>query len=84
MNPLRRHPRPTYQSQLEKVWEECLDKEQVELVGKGIIDDIVTAAVKEAKDHKTAQVFFQLDTPVCDWVLGQEAPAQMQVQVQVH
>ena len=57
---------------------------QVELVCKGIIDDIVTAAVHQAEDKKTAQVFAQLDTPVRDWVLGQNAPSQLQVQVQVH
>ena len=73
----------TNESQLEKVWEESLDKEQVELFCKGIEEEVVTAAVQQAENHKV-QVFAQLDTPVRDWVLGQQALAQLQVQVQVH
>ena len=84
VNPFRKYPQPAYRPQLEKVWEESLDKKQVELVCKGIIEDVVTAAVQQAENRKTAQVFAQLDTPVRDWVLGQDAPSQLQVQVQVH
>ena len=56
----------------------------MELVCKGILDEIVTAAVQQAEDRKMAQVFAQLDTPVRDWVLGQDVPPQLQVPVQVH
>ena len=50
---------------------------------KGILDNIVSEAVREAEGC-TASLFSQLDTPVREWVLGQDIPAQMQVQVQVH
>ena len=83
MNPFRRHSQPVFQPQLEKVWEESLDKKQVELMCRGILDDIVREAVHEAEGC-TAAVFSQLDTPVREWVLGQDIPAQMQVQAQVH
>ena len=83
MNPFRRRPQTAYESQLEKVWEESLDKEQVELFCKGIVEEMVTAAVQQAENRK-AQVFAQLDTPVRDWVLGQQVPSELQVQVQMH
>ena len=83
INPFRRHPQPVYEPHLEKVWEESLDKIQVELMCKGILDDIVSEAMHEAEGRR-ASLFSQLDTPVKEWVLGQDIPAQMQVQVQVH
>ena len=83
MNPFRRKPQTAYESQLEKVWEESLDKGQVELFCKGIVEEVVTAAVQQTENRKV-QVFAQLDTPVRDWVLGQQAPSQSQVQVQMH
>ena len=82
VNPFRRHSQPVYEPHLEKVWEESLDKKQVELMCKGILDDIVSEAMHEA-EGRTKSLFSQLDTPVREWVLGQDIPAQMQVQVQV-
>ena len=78
MNPFRKYPQQVVQPDLEKVWEESLDKKQVELFCKGILEEVVTAAVKEAEQQRTAQVFSQLDAPVCDWVLGHDVPSHMQ------
>ena len=70
-----------------KVWEDSLDKEQVELWARGIIGEILASAVQQVEGHKTAGVFAQLDTHVRDWLLWHNLPLQSSrqwVQVQVH
>ena len=69
-NPFRRNPQVAYESKLEKVWEESLDKEQVELFCKGIVDEVVAVVIQQAENRKE-QVMAQLDTPVRELVLGQ-------------
>ena len=52
VNPFRRNPQAVYESKLEEVWEESLDKEQVELFCKGIVDEVVTAVMQQAENRK--------------------------------
>ena len=52
MNHFRRNPQAAYESKLENVWEEFLDKEQVKLFCKGIVDEVVTAAIQQAENRK--------------------------------
>ena len=51
---------------------------------KGIVDEIISGVVQQVEEHRTAQVFSQLDTPIRDWVLGQDMPPQIQIQAQGH